>query len=158
MKSVWAGFPCSLLKGIQKRDFLEIYLTMVFQIRNFENRPAVRIIFFLKIFKILSSFLRCWKKVEKKFSVLGIIASHLPTSICLFSEVNTPDRQSRDNYYLVHTYFNNLYSQDFNSFKNYRKTPIILIRLELVNAFTYKVQLIIIIIIIIIINKGHTLM
>ena len=37
LNSVWASLPCCFLKGLQKGDFLHIYLTTVFGVRNFEN-------------------------------------------------------------------------------------------------------------------------
>ena len=44
--------PCFLSKGTLKRDFLDIYLTTFFGVRNFENKSAMRVIFFLKMFQI----------------------------------------------------------------------------------------------------------
>ena len=46
----------------QKRDFLHIYVTTVFRVRNFENTSAMRVLFLLEIFKILSTFQKCRKK------------------------------------------------------------------------------------------------
>ena len=42
--------PCCLSKGPQKREFLDIYFTTCFGVRNFGNTPALRVIFLLKIF------------------------------------------------------------------------------------------------------------
>ena len=43
---------CCLWKGPLKLDFLDIYLTAFFGVRNFGNTWAIRLIFFLKMFKI----------------------------------------------------------------------------------------------------------
>ena len=62
MNSVWVRLPGCFLKGFQKQEFLDIYLTTVFRVRNFENTSAMEVIVFLKIFKILSRFQKCQKK------------------------------------------------------------------------------------------------
>ena len=51
-KRVWAQLPCCFSKGPLKKDFLNIYLITFFGVRNFGNTSAMRVIFFLKIFKI----------------------------------------------------------------------------------------------------------
>ena len=48
-------FPCYLWKGPLKRGFLDIYLTTFFIVRKSKNTSAMRVIFFLKKFKIESS-------------------------------------------------------------------------------------------------------
>ena len=48
-----------------KRDFLDIYLTTSFGVRKFKNTSAMRVILFLKIFKIKSKFSKCKKKKRK---------------------------------------------------------------------------------------------
>ena len=57
--------PCCLTKDPMKRDFLHIYLTTFLGIRNFRNTSAMGVIFFLKVWKILSTFQKCreifWK-------------------------------------------------------------------------------------------------
>ena len=53
-------------KGPLKREFLDIFLTTFFTIRNFGNTSAMRVIFFLKVFKILCTFQICRKKIQKK--------------------------------------------------------------------------------------------
>ena len=73
-------FAMLLFEGLQKRDFLDIYLTTVFQVRTLENTSAMKVIFFMKIFKILSTFPKYLKRVEKMFSLLEIITSQLATS------------------------------------------------------------------------------
>ena len=67
-----------------ERDFLDIYLTAVFQVRTLENTSAMKVIFFMKIFKIFSTFPKCLKGVEKMFSLLEIITSQLATSNCVY--------------------------------------------------------------------------
>ena len=44
--------PYSFWKGNLKRDFLHIYLTTFFAGRSVRNKYAMRVIFFLKMFKI----------------------------------------------------------------------------------------------------------
>ena len=43
---VWAILPCCFSKGLQKWDFLDIYLTTFFRVSNFENTFPMRVIFF----------------------------------------------------------------------------------------------------------------
>ena len=54
MKSVWACVPCYLSKGSVKRDFLDIFLTKFFGVRNFKNTSVMRVLFFSKMLKIES--------------------------------------------------------------------------------------------------------
>ena len=46
------GLPCCLSKGPLKGNFLDIYLITFLGIRNFENKFAMRVMIFLKMFKI----------------------------------------------------------------------------------------------------------
>ena len=57
--------PCYLSKGSLKPDFLDIYLTTIFEVRKFKNTSAMRVIFFLKMFKIQSKLPK-WKKQWEK--------------------------------------------------------------------------------------------
>ena len=50
--TVLSHLPCCLSKGPLKRDFLDIYLTTLFGIRNLGNTSAMRVVFFLKVYKI----------------------------------------------------------------------------------------------------------
>ena len=59
--------PCHLSKGPLKRDFLDIYLTTSFGVHNFKNASAMRVIFFLEMFKIESKFRKGKKKLENIF-------------------------------------------------------------------------------------------
>ena len=54
--SVSVRFPCSLSRGLLKRDLLEIDLTTSFLVRNFGNTSAMRIIFFWKCRKFNGDF------------------------------------------------------------------------------------------------------
>ena len=65
--SVRSPLACFLSKGPLKGDFLEICLTTFFGVRNFENTSAMRSIFSLKLFKILSTFQKCRKNWENVF-------------------------------------------------------------------------------------------
>ena len=53
--------------GLQKQDFLDIYLTTVFGVRNFKNTSAMSVIFLFKMFKILSIIQKSWKKFRESF-------------------------------------------------------------------------------------------
>ena len=57
-------FSMLLVEGPLRLDFLDIYLTTFFGFPKFKNTSAMRIIFFLKMFKIKSKF-RKWKKVSE---------------------------------------------------------------------------------------------
>ena len=67
LNSVWARSPCCFSKSLQKRDFLDIYLTTAFQVGNFENTSAMRTILLSSIFTILYKFQKCRKKGGKVF-------------------------------------------------------------------------------------------
>ena len=64
--------PSCFSKGPLKPEFLDSYLTTFFGVRNFVNTSAMRVIFFLKMFKIESSFQKLRKKFRKclKLSLL----------------------------------------------------------------------------------------
>ena len=53
-------------KSLLKRDFLDIYLTTFFALLQFENTSAMRVTFFLKMFRIESKFRKFKKKRKKK--------------------------------------------------------------------------------------------
>ena len=55
------ALPCCLLMGPLKGEFLDIYFTKFFVVRNFGNTPAMRVIFLLQIIKFSLSF----KNAEK---------------------------------------------------------------------------------------------
>ena len=59
--SVWTRLPCCPWKGPLKHDFLDKYLTTFFGVRNLGNKSAMKVIFFLQMFKISCTF-RKWKK------------------------------------------------------------------------------------------------
>ena len=65
--SVSACLPCYFSKGPFEQDFLDTYLTAFFRVRKFKNTSAMRVIFFLKMFKIDSKFRKCKKKRENIF-------------------------------------------------------------------------------------------
>ena len=62
-------------KGPFKQDFLDTYLTTFFGVRKFKNTAPMRVIFFLKMFKIDSKFRKCKKKEEKIFLGSEIVPS-----------------------------------------------------------------------------------
>ena len=59
LNSVWVRLPCWLLKGPLKRDFSDIFIITFLGVRSFKNTSAMRIIFFLKMFKTKSRFQKC---------------------------------------------------------------------------------------------------
>ena len=67
LNSVWSCLPCCFPKGLQKWDFLDIYLTTVFRVRNFKNTSAIRVIFFFETFQnfiyIPKMSKKSWEKV-----------------------------------------------------------------------------------------------
>ena len=65
--SVSACLPCFLSKDCLSWNFLDIYLTTFFGVHKFKNTSAMRVIFFLKMFKIESKLPKCKKKWEKFF-------------------------------------------------------------------------------------------
>ena len=56
--------PCYLLKGPLRRDFLDIYLTTCFGVRNFKNRSAMRVIFCFNMYQIESKFRKCKNRLK----------------------------------------------------------------------------------------------
>ena len=80
--SVWSRLPCCLGKGLLKLYFSDTYLTTFFGVRSFTNTWAMRVIFFLKMFKFLSRF-RKWKKDWEKVFLSEMIASELAPLNCL---------------------------------------------------------------------------
>ena len=58
-------FTVLLVEGSCETRFLDIYRTTFFRIRNFRNTSAMRVIFFLKVFKICLHF-KSGEKIEKK--------------------------------------------------------------------------------------------
>ena len=81
--------PIYHVKGPLKRDFLDIYLTTLIRVRQFKNTSAMRLIFFLKMFKIESKFRKFQKKIEKMFFVSQIIACENGAIHFLYEEENT---------------------------------------------------------------------
>ena len=75
---------CCLSKGAVKRHFLDIFLTLFLGFQNFVNTLAMRVVVFLKMFKTLSRFQNCRKKIEKKVFVSDIIAIELFALNCLY--------------------------------------------------------------------------
>ena len=67
----WSSLPCCLSKSPLKRDFLDIYVTTFYGIGNLGNRSVLRLVFSLKVFKILSTFQKFRKNNwEKAFCFL----------------------------------------------------------------------------------------
>ena len=91
--SVWTHVPCCISKGLQKHDFLDIYLTTFFRVRNFQNTSAMRVIFLSKCSYFYQPFKNREQNSEKNF-LLEMIASKFAVLNCLYLEENTCDRQS----------------------------------------------------------------
>ena len=62
--------PFTMSKGYLKREFLDIYQTTSFRVRKFENTSAMRVIYFLKMFKVESKLRKLKKKFRKYFLFL----------------------------------------------------------------------------------------
>ena len=62
----FARLPCYLSKRPTKQNFLDFYLTTFFRVPKFKAIPPMTVIFFLKMLKIESKFLK-WKKKENIF-------------------------------------------------------------------------------------------
>ena len=68
---------------LQKRDFLDMYLTTVFWVRNFENTSAMRVMF-LENVQNLIEISKMGEKIEKNVFLLEINASELAALNCLY--------------------------------------------------------------------------
>ena len=88
-----ARLPCYLPNSPLKHDFLDIYLTTLFGVRKFKNTSAMRLIYFLKMFKIEPRFWKCKEISGNNFFVSEIIATEDVAVNCLYKWVNTCDRQ-----------------------------------------------------------------
>ena len=66
-----------------KQEFLDIYQTTLFRVRKLKNTHAMRVSFFLKVFKIESRSPK-YKKKEKKSFVSEMIASEVVALNCLY--------------------------------------------------------------------------
>ena len=60
-------FTFCFSKGPLKCDFVDIYLTTFFGIRNFGNTSATKVIFFLEVFKFYLHFKNEERKLRKSF-------------------------------------------------------------------------------------------
>ena len=94
MNSVWSPLPCCLSKGLQKRDLLDIYLTTVFGVYNFQNTWAMRVISFWKCSKFNVAFQNAATNCENIFCFcnnciwINCLELSLLGSECLLSAVN----------------------------------------------------------------------
>ena len=88
-----ARLPCYLPNSPLKHDFLDIYLTTLFGVRKFKNTSAMRLIYFLKMFKIEPRFRKCKEISGNNFFVSEIIATEDVAVNCLYKWVNTCYRQ-----------------------------------------------------------------
>ena len=68
--NVLACLPCCFIKDSLKRNILEIDLTMFFEIRNFGNIWAMRVIFFFENVQTQTWFQKSKKKSRKSFLFL----------------------------------------------------------------------------------------
>ena len=66
LNSVSARLPCYFSNGPLKGDFWDIYLTTFFRVCKFKNTSAMRVNFFLKMFKIGLKFRKFKKKIGEK--------------------------------------------------------------------------------------------
>ena len=65
--SVLARLPCCFSKGLQKQDFLDIYLSTVFGVHNIQTTWA-NTVSFLENFQNFIYSWKIWKKIRKSFS------------------------------------------------------------------------------------------
>ena len=75
--------PCCFPKDPLKQDFLDIDVTMFFEVRNFGNTSAMRVILFFENVQNLNEIAKMQQKIQKKFFVLEILASKLVSLNCL---------------------------------------------------------------------------
>ena len=71
--SVCNTLTCSLSKGVLKQYLLDSGLTNSFTVFNFPNKVVMKIIFFLKMFKIWCIFQKWNERVRNSFFVWKII-------------------------------------------------------------------------------------
>ena len=67
ISSVFGPFIMLLFEGSSEGDFLDIYLTTFFRVRNFQKRSAMRVIFFSKYSKFNLHLKSAKKKLEEGF-------------------------------------------------------------------------------------------
>ena len=65
VNSVSARLSCYVSKGFLKAEFLDIYIITFFGVCKFKNPSAMRVIFFLKMFRIQSK-IRKFKKINSE--------------------------------------------------------------------------------------------
>ena len=75
---------CCFLKGSLKRNYLEIFLTTFFRLRNFEKYVSDEGHVFFKNIENLTFVSKMQKQIEKMFSVCEIIAYELAVLNCLY--------------------------------------------------------------------------
>ena len=67
-----------------KQDFLDIVVTMFFEVRNFGNTSAMRVILFFENVQNLNEISKMQQKIEQKFLVFQILATELVVLNCLY--------------------------------------------------------------------------
>ena len=87
-------FTMLLVEGSSETGLFRDLSNQVFRSRKFKNTSALKVIFFLDMFKIKSKFRKCKKKIQKMFLVSEIIASENVAVNCLSQEANTCHKQS----------------------------------------------------------------
>ena len=63
-------FTILLVKEPSETELFRHLSDYVFRVRNLENAKSLRVIFFLKVFKIYARFQKCSKKFRKSFLLL----------------------------------------------------------------------------------------
>ena len=87
------NFPCCLLKGPLKHDFLDIYLNTISE----SVTSKIHQLWGSSLFENVQNFIYIWKilkKNQKKLFFLEMIASELAALNYLCEEENTYERQS----------------------------------------------------------------
>ena len=66
-----------------KEELSAVQVTTLFGVNNLQSIEAMKLIFFLKMEKILCTFQKCKKKIAERFAVLEIKAFELVASTYL---------------------------------------------------------------------------
>ena len=73
LSSVWDTLTCWLSISVLIRGILGFKVTPFFPVYNFSKKSAVRLNFFLEVFKISCRFWKCRKELRKVFLVFRLL-------------------------------------------------------------------------------------
>ena len=83
-RKFFVSLPYCFSKDLQKREFLDIYLTPVFRVRNFTKYINYEGHIFSENVQNLIYMSKMQKKIQKKFFLLDVIVSELAELNCLY--------------------------------------------------------------------------